>query len=197
MTRVFVIAMVASSACGCAQTSVRPGDDALLGRDRSWSSLDAARELDQQGVRSFRQERYEDAILYFRAARDLGGPSSELWNIARCEERVDEGERASQALEEYLTQGDLLPADRAEAEHEKQALASRPSTLTVTTTPPGAAVAIDGLGAPRATPLSIEVAQGAHVLDVRRAGYASRTQPFDARFGRAVIVALYLPRADK
>src|ERR1700744_293062 len=57
-------------------------------------TVDAARELDQQGVRSFRAGRYADAIDYFRAAYRLGGPSSELWNIVRCREGMDDAEGA-------------------------------------------------------------------------------------------------------
>jgi Flp pilus assembly protein TadD len=45
--------------------------------------LDRARALDQQGVRAFREARYNDAIRYFEEALKLGGPSSELWNSAK------------------------------------------------------------------------------------------------------------------
>ena len=43
---------------------------------------------------------------------------------------------------------DVLPQDRADAGREAQALRARPSVLTVTTTPPGASVTIDGKPAP-------------------------------------------------
>ena len=82
-------------------------DDPLRASEPRGPNLDAARELDQQGVRAFREGRYQDAIRDFRAARDLGGPSSELWNIARCDERVDDAERAVQALDEYMAAPDL------------------------------------------------------------------------------------------
>ncbi|HTA18659.1 MAG TPA: PEGA domain-containing protein, partial [Polyangia bacterium] len=113
------------------------------------------------------------------------------------EERVDDAERAAQVLDEYVAALDLTPADRAEAEREKRLLAARPSTLTITTTPPDAEVTIDGQRAPRTTPFSVEIAAGVHTVDVRRPGYVPWTKPVDARFGRAVIVALYLARADK
>ena len=187
-----------ASACAGAAAPGRPrAEDPLHAAEPRGPNLDAARELDQQGVRAFREGRYEDAIRDFRAARDLGGPPSELWNIARCEERVDDAERAAQALDEYLAAPDLTPGDRAEADREKKLLAARPSTLTVTTTPPGAQVTIDGQRAPRMTPFSVEIAGGAHTVDVRRPGYLPWTEPVDARFGRAVIVALYLVRGDK
>ncbi len=159
--------------------------------------VDAARELDQQGVRSFRESRFADAARYFRAAFELGGPSTELWNIARSEERRDDVEAAARALDEYLARRDLTPGDRAEAEREARALRARPSVLTVTTKPAGAAVSIDGRALPGATPLSLDVDAGAHAVVVRRAGFEPVARAVDARLGRAVIVSLDLPPAEK
>src|SRR5258706_16315894 len=68
----------------------RTGAGALGGSD-----LDAARELDQQGVRAFAAGRFREAIHFFEEARRLGGPASELWNIARCHERLDEPEESA------------------------------------------------------------------------------------------------------
>jgi hypothetical protein len=160
-------------------------------------SVDAARELDQQGVRSFRAGRYTDAIAFFRAAYQLGGPSSELWNIVRCREGMDDAEGASAAIDEYLSLHDVLPQDRVDAGHEAQALRARPSTLTVTTTPPGASISVDGKPSPGSTPLSTDVRAGTHTIAVQRAGYLAATQTIEARFGRAVIVTLDLERAAK
>lgn len=201
VSRLFFVASAAlvALAPGC-KGAAAPGnqaDDPLHAAEPRGPNLDAARELDQQGVRAFREGRYEDAIRDFRAARDLGGPPSELWNIARCEERVDDAERAIQALDEYMAAPDLAPPDRAEAERERTLLTARPSMLTVTTTPPGAQVVIDGQRAAKTTPFSVEIAAGPHTLEIRRAGYVPWTEPVEARFGRAVIVALYLVRADK
>lgn len=160
-------------------------------------SVGAARELDQQGVRSFRAGRYTDAIAYFRAAYHLGGPSSELWNIVRCREGMDDAEGAAAAIDDYLALPDVLAQDRSDAAREAQALRARPSILTVTTTPPGASVIIDGRLAPGSTPLSTDLRAGAHAIGVQRGGYMPRTQAVDARFGRAVIVTLDLERAAK
>jgi hypothetical protein len=160
-------------------------------------SVDAARELDQQGVRSFRAGRYTDAMAYFRAAYQLGGPSSELWNIVRCREGMDDAPGAAAAIDEYLDLKDLQPQDRADAAREAQALRARPSTLTVTTTPPGASVSLDGKPLAGATPMSADLRAGSHTVAVERAGYVTKTQGVEARFGRAVIVTLDLERAPK
>ncbi len=158
-------------------------------------SVGAARELDQQGVRSFRAGHYTDAIAYFRAAFQLGGPPSELWNIVRCREGMDDIEGAAAGIDEYVAQKDVLPQDRADAAREGQALRARTSVLTVTTSPPGASVSIDGKAAPGSTPLSIDLRAGSHTVVVQHGGYLPTSQSVEARFGRAVIVTLDLARA--
>jgi PEGA domain-containing protein len=157
----------------------------------------AARELDREGIQSFRDGRYADAILYFRTAYRMGGPSSELWNIARAREKVDDFEGADAAIREYLQQHDLSSQDRSEADREARALRARPSVLTVGTMPPGAVLVVDGKPAAQPTPVSVEIAAGVHSISVRREGYVVATRELEARFGRAVIVSLDLARATK
>jgi hypothetical protein len=192
-----LIALLALSACGSppAHSPRDEKDDSATGR--AAPDLESARELDQSGVRAFKEGRYADAIRFFRAAYRKGGPSSELWNIARSDERLDDAERAVHAIEEYLAQRDVAPADRAEAERELRAISSRTSMLTVTTVPPGAVVTIDGKQTVGPTPLTVDVPAGAHSMTLRHDGFAAETRPFEARYGRAIIVSLDLARASK
>jgi hypothetical protein len=192
--RLAVVALLACSAC--VQAGVRPGSEPEEGiRRRNTPDIDAARELDQEGVRAFREARWGDALRYFRASYRLGGPSSEVWNIVRCRERLDDAEGAATAIEQYLALRDLTPQDRAEGERELQAIHSRTSTLTVTTSPSGAVVILDGRQTLGPTPLSLEITAGAHSVAVHHEGYATETRPLEARFGRAVILTLELSRA--
>jgi hypothetical protein len=193
-----VLAPLLLAAAACLPTGPHARD---LGSDdsslrRVALDLDAARELDQEGVRSFRDGRYVDAIRYFRAAYRLGGPPSELWNVARCRERMDDAEGASAAIEQYLAQRDLSPQDRAEAEREVAALRGRPSMLTVITSPPGAIVTIDAHTTAGPTPVTLEIRAGAHSIAVHRDGFVTETRPLEARFGRAVLVSLLLARGS-
>jgi PEGA domain-containing protein len=199
--RISLIAVLTTTACssGAGRAHGGPwhaGEEEAVSRGRN-PNVAAARELDQEGVRSFREGRYTDAARYFGAAYHFGGPSSELWNIARSRERLDDPEGASRAIDEYLAQRDLSPADRAEAEREGRALRARPSVLTVTTSPAGALVTVDGKPAAGPTPLSIEIAPGSHTVSVRYGGYAPETRPLEAHFGRAVIISLDLARTGK
>jgi hypothetical protein len=192
-----VIALLALMACvQPAARDPRDEKDETATR-RSTPDLESARELDQSGVRAFKEGRFADAIRFFRAAYRRGAPSSELWNIARCDERLDDAERAVHAIDEYLALRDLAPADRAEAERELRAIASRTSMLTISTVPPGAVVVLDGRQTVGPTPLTVDVAAGSHSITIRRDGYAPETRPLEARYGRAVIVSLDLLRASK
>jgi PEGA domain-containing protein len=193
--RAFAAAVVLLGAAAC----VPPEGAAGVGSasDASHGNVESARELDQEGVRAFRAGRYTDAIAYFRAAYRLGGPPSELWNIVRAREGMDDAEGAASAIDEYLAQPGLAAQDRADGDREAQALRGRTSALTVTTSPPGASVLVDGKPAPGATPLSTELRPGPHAIAVRRQGYAEETRSVEARFGRAVIVTLDLDRTTK
>jgi hypothetical protein len=190
-----LLGVTASCAPRYGEDAVEPPHQAPLRAART--SVDAARELDQQGVRSYRAGRYTDAIAYFRAAYQLGGPSSELWNIVRCREGMDDAEGAAAAIDDYLGVPALLAQDRADAGREAQALRARSSTLTVTTTPPGASVSVDGKALSGSTPLSAELRAGSHSIAVQRVGYLSVAQTVEAHFGRAIIVTLDLERGAK
>jgi hypothetical protein len=150
-------------------------------------ALPRARVLDQQGVRAFQQGRYRDAIQYFEDALALGGPSSELWNIAKCHQKLDEPEAADEALERYLARGDLSATDRADAERLRKEIQSRPSPITVTSSPSGAKVTIDGR--PRGTtPMTVDVPPGTHAVGLTKVGYGAHEEKVTAKWGRAIVV---------
>jgi hypothetical protein len=192
-----LVALLALAGCVQQGGRARGVDEELPSHGRTAPDVESARELDQSGVRAFKEGHFGDAARFFRAAYRKGGPSSELWNLARCDERLDEPERAAKSIEEYLLLRDLAPADRSEAERELRALSSRTSMLTVTTVPSGAVVVIDNHQTVGPTPLTVDVAAGAHTLTIRHDGYAPETRPFEARYGRAVIVSLDLERVSK
>jgi hypothetical protein len=191
-----LLALLSAAACVPQPVGARDParDDEPLRRGRA--DLEAARELDQEGVRAFRDARYADAVRYFRAAYRLGGPSSELWNIARSREKMDDPAAAASAIEVYLAQKDVAGQDRTEAEHELAALRARASVLTVTTVPSGAFVTLDGHAAASVTPVTLEIRPGQHTLALRRDGYRPETRPLEASYGRAVIVSVDLAKAS-
>ena len=162
---------------------------------RAGADLERARALDHEGVRAFRDGRYNDAIRYFDDAYKLGAPSDELWNLARCYLKLDQPEEASKALERYLSEGDLRPEDRAEARAQLAELRRRRATLTITSQAAGAEALVDGRPVGR-TPASVALSPGDHVVVVRRGRVVLHEQTVTARFGRAIIVDAQPGRVD-
>lgn len=156
--------------------------------------LSRARALDQQGVRAYREERYNDAIRFFEQARKLGGPASEIWNIAKCQVRLDEPEDAADSIEEYLNQKGLSAADRNEAEQQLHELQRRHSTLAVASSPSGATVYLEGHRWAGVTPASIDIPPGEHKVTLELAGHDPYEKDVEAKYGRAVIVEARLSR---
>lgn len=162
---------------------------------RGKEDLARARALDREGAKAYGEGRYNDAIRYFEEAYRLGGPAFELWNVAKCYLRLDQPEQAAEMLERYLSTPNLPKEDREEATQQLEALKKRPSTLTVSSTPSGAQVSVDGKNVGR-TPLSISVAPGAHAVTVTPATGAPITRQIEARFGRALTVDTSLTPGD-
>jgi tetratricopeptide (TPR) repeat protein len=162
------------------------------GRGDQPENIDAtreARERFQAGLAHFEARRFREAIHEFELAGQLV-PSADLWyNIARAHEELSQYDRAVEYYQRYLRDRvDPPDRERVEAhirsleergEAERQALRQAPTTgtLRITSTVPGALVAVDGrsLGeAPVAAPLSLQ--PGRHRLSVRGEGYV----PFES-----------------
>jgi PEGA domain len=177
----------------CALVCVFAGNALAASRDEE---LAHARVLDQQGVRAYKDGRYNDAIRFFSEALKLGGPASELWNIAKCHLRLDEPEQAAEAYEHYLTQNGLTQQDKSEARDELDELKRRRSILTVASTPSRAIVYMDGRkNEPSGmTPFSVHLPPGPHKIEIEQIGYKPFSKDFEARYGRAIIIDAQLER---
>ncbi len=149
--------------------------------------LRGARALDQQGVIAFEAGRYHDALLYFEASFAHGGPPSERWNAAKCHLRLDQVEQAEAELTSYLA-FPLTQDDRNEGVAALDALRRRPSTVTITSAPPGLTVWLDGTRKVGVTPVSLLVPPGEHVAGIERGGDSREEHAFTARLGRAVLL---------
>ncbi len=154
----------------------------------SEGDLARARALDKEGAKAYGEGRYNDAIRYFEEAHRLGGPAFELWNVAKCYLRLDQPEQAAEMLERYLATPNLPKDDREEASAQLDQLKKRPSPLTVSSTPSGAQVSLDGKALEGRTPLSVTIPPGSHTVTVSSATSAPYTRTVEARYGRAVIV---------
>lgn len=151
-------------------------------------TLDSARVLDNEGARAYTEGRFADAARLFSEAFDAGGPAFELWNVARCELKLDRPEEAEATLVRYLAIAELPPKDRAQAEAQLAELRNRRSRVVVTTQPAGATVVLDGEPVDERTPVSFDVAAGSHEIEIRRDGASTVTHRIEARLGRAILL---------
>ena len=158
--------------------------------------LAKARERDREGAKAYGEGRYADAIRAFDEAYHLGGPPFELWNIAKCHLRLDQPEQAAELLEKYLQTPNLPKDDRDEAAQQLDQLKKRSSTLTVTSSPSGATVIVDGKEIQGVTPLTTSVAPGPHTVKVTAPTGVPFSKAIEARYGRALIVDAPLKEGD-
>jgi hypothetical protein len=155
--------------------------------------LARARTLDKEGARAYSEGRYADAIRDFEEAYRLGGPAFELWNVAKCHIRLDQPEQAAAMLEKYLATPNLPKEDRDDANTQLETLKKRPSTLVVSSTPPGATVTLDGKVLDGKTPLSMTVPPGTHTVVITSSSAAPYTKQVEARYGQRIAVDAAAP----
>jgi len=155
-------------------------------------SAEAKAQAKQAFARAESAERRKDwrsAIDEYQRAYDLVPHPDVLFNIAVDLERLEEYRDAATYYRRYLDdQGDDA-ADRTKIEALIGKLRGRPGTVTVTSTPAGAAIAVDGTPAGQ-TPAELTLA-GAHTLTI--AGVEQRIErSVTVEFGepQAVEVAL-------
>lgn len=156
--------------------------------------LARARFLDQQGVRAFGEGRFRDAMTLFNESYRANGPATELWNVARCQLKLDDPDAARRTLETYLNQKNLAESDRAEGKRLLDEIEKRVSTFVVASTPAGASVNVDG-HAVGMTPYSSTLQPGTHDIRITREG-TTVTKHVDAHDGRAVVISVELGPID-
>lgn len=152
------------------------------------ADLAKARALDKEGAKAYGEGRYRDALRSFDEAYRLGGPAFELWNMAKCHLRLDEPDKAAELLERYLATPGIPKADREQVNQQLEVLKKRSSTLTVTSTPAGAFVLIDGKAAESTTPVTTTVGPGPHTVVVNPRDGAPVTKEIESRYGRPLTV---------
>jgi len=153
-------------------------------------ALARARFLDQQGARAYAEGRFRDAAALFNESFRAGGPATELWNVARCQLKLDDPDAARRTLQAYLDRTDLGAEDRAEGQRLEGEIAKRISTFVVASTPTGAQVTVDGrvVGA---TPYTSTLQPGAHEIFI-----GAITKHIVAKDGRAVVLSVELDSRD-
>ena len=151
-----------------------------LGADPQASSRTAesvevkAKELIAAAKALFSRVRYAEAIAKFREAHAMARDSTNVYNIGKCYERLDEPGLALRNYREYLR---LEPAAKEDAVllrdisyAEKRLMAKGLQQLVVYVDPPAAQIAVDGK-ALTDSPAYVDLGAGEHELVVWADGY--------------------------
>ena len=150
----------------------------------------------ERGREASSQGHYTDALANFRQSYQLAPRPNVLYNIARCEELLDDLEAAYAHYEQFLAQ---VPPDhpaRASAEAARVQLAGKlVVALPVSTSPPGAAVFVDGNAeAAGQTPTTLKLRAGHHTLRLVAAGALPKQLEIESHVGSPLAVAVALER---
>jgi hypothetical protein len=116
-----------------------------------------------------------------------------LLKIAECRKRSGAYAGAVDALERYLSERADAP-DRAVVEAQIADLKKRPGTVTVTSTPQGAAIWVDGSDTRKITPDSLELSPEEHSIELRLPSYAAEEQRIVVTYGSMRDLDLTLSR---
>ena len=146
----------------------------------------SAQRIFSRGLKHFRQRRYHKALKLFLESNTLAPHANKLYNIAECYRRLG---KVRQSHDHYVRYARSLPGDRQAAFTEKlrKLRWGAPCTLSVASTPGGAAVTVDGKQAgktpARGAPLTVTVAGGEHQLELKLQGHRAARRKVTAEFG--------------
>jgi len=154
----------------------------------------------EEGTRLYAAGSYREAIDEFEAANAIEEAPANLFNIARCYEKLAELRTALQLFERYLEDPDA--PDRALVERRVADLRALPVELFVSTAPAGARLWIDGRpdAETERTPAVVRLRPGRHQVRVERDGYRPVERAVELRSlvpGRAHFDLVAVPDANR
>ncbi len=104
-----------------------------------------------------------------------------LLKIADCRSRLSNDHGTVEALEQYLAEKPKA-ADRTDIESRINAIKQKPGVVSVTTTPVGASVFVDGSDSGQVTPTDLKLAPGDHTISVQLPPYETVQQTITVDF---------------
>ncbi len=156
-------------------------------------TLADARRAYTEGTEHFNAGRYAEALASFERAFAMRSNPVVLKPIAECHERLGNVPQAIAALERYLRELPTAP-DHAQLEARLATLQQRPARVSVTSTPDGAQITVDGEGRPQRTPSAVDVAPGHHRISATLTGYRATEREIDTAPGAPASVDVTLER---
>jgi hypothetical protein len=151
-----------------------------------------ARNAYAQGQSLFQEGKFEEARAVFQGTYDLVPNPIVLLSIAECDVRLGDIEGAVTAFERYLAERPDA-ADHPDIEKKLADLKAMPTSLVVKSTPPGAAIRIDGRETGQLTPAEITVERGEHTVEASLKGHDVAATTLTAKLGAKHEIELVLP----
>jgi hypothetical protein len=155
-----------------------------------------ARELFERGVELSQQERWGEALEYFRRSRALTSRPSTTFNVALALLRLGRPMEGRATLAAYLSESEGLDREsgrRAEAEELMELAVSSIAEVTLEVTPVEAEVRIDGvLSETEGTIRALALDPGSHSIRVTLDGHVAQTLEVSLLEGEHVTRSLTL-----
>jgi hypothetical protein len=165
------------------------------GPSTSAAATERARKLHFEAARLFDEGKFPQAYVAFVAAWAIKKHPSIAGNLADCEVALGKYRDAAEHFRYIVkdTSGDAKPADKRRAQERLDDVAKRIGALSVTVTPSGAELALDGAPLGKA-PLAdaVFVDPGQHTLEGQREGYLPSQVTFTVTAGSSQPVKLAL-----
>jgi hypothetical protein len=168
----------------------------------SGPEIEEAKRHFQQGVALYNDGNYNGALAEFEAAYRVRPSPGVLYNIGLSQKALFRYAESIDTLERYLREETKLAGERkAEVTQLISEMKALLADVTVTITPPGAAVMVDGRAAGTA-PLTgpLRIAAGNHVIEVLAEGYRPQRRELMISAGVPVklnIALEVIPRTGK
>lgn len=137
---------------------------------------------------------YAGALADFRDLDALKSTPQSRHYIAVCLDKLGKYADAVAAYDKFLANSGKLTKEADLAKKRIEEIKKMPAKLHVDTTPPGAAILVDGK-ASGASPADLDVSPGKHLVHVELAGYSGLDKDVDAAYGGKLEVSATLVKS--
>ncbi len=151
--------------------------------------------LYKEATRLYRAASYREAIAKYEESHALNPHLNNVYYIAESYRRLGEPRKSHEQYQRYMA---MLPQSK-QAEFAKKLASlrfSRPSTLSIASTPGGADLRLDSTPAGKTpadgTPVKLEVSGGMHVLEASLQGHLPLEKKVTAEFGEPLALSFAL-----
>lgn len=158
-----------------------------------------ARAAFQRGVEAYAAERFQEALASFQEAYRIAPHPSVRVNMANCYERLERPLEALDHFERFLAEAEnASPEQQREVRAAVRRLRQQVGEVFVRVQPDGATVRVGNVMSTAPVLEPIELARGAHRVEVSLAGHRTETRDVEVRGGdRVELTVTLVPAAPE